>query len=148
MRIKSSVAITLLAAVTLAIGCAGPERKLGRGINNVTEFTRLGEISRNVEQTAIFDSPAQGYTTGFIRGFDHSVVRTLVGAYEIVTFPIPNYHGKDYGPVLYPEDPVYPDSYKPGLVADNIFAPDASLGFAGGDVFPFSPGSRFRIFDN
>lgn len=148
MRIKSSVAITLLAAVALATGCAGPERKLGRGITNVTEFARGGEISRSVEQTAIFNSPEQGYTTGFIHGFDRSVVRTLVGAYEIVTFPIPNASGKDYGPVLYPEDPVYPDSYRPGLVADSVFSPDTSLGFSGGDVFPLSPGSRFRIFDN
>ena len=33
-------------AVVLA-GCAGPERKLGRGINNMLEFTRGGEIRRS-----------------------------------------------------------------------------------------------------
>jgi len=148
MRISFPVAISVIAAAVLATGCAGPERKLGRGITNVTEFARLGEISRSVEQTAVFGSPEQAYTTGFIHGFDRSVVRTFTGVYEIVTFPVPNYSGKDYGPVLMPEDPVYPDSYHPHMLADSIVSPDTSLGFGGGDVFPFSPGSRFHIFDN
>jgi len=45
-------------------------------------------------------------------------------------------------------NPVYPDSYKPHLLADPTFGPDNSLGFSGGDVAPIIPGSRFRIFDN
>jgi hypothetical protein len=28
-----------------------------------------------------------------------------------------------------------------------MFATDTNLGFSGGDVAPFIPGSRFRIFD-
>jgi putative exosortase-associated protein (TIGR04073 family) len=129
------------AAVLLA-GCAGPERKLGRGINNVTEFTRLGEIRRSMEQTALWDGVEPAYTTGFIRGLNRSVVRTAVGVYEIVTFPIP-----DYDPIFLPENPVYPDSFRPGLIADPTFGPDSSIGFSGGDVAPMVPGSRFRIFD-
>jgi len=54
-------AITLLAAVALvavfASGCAGPEEKLGRGINNSLEFARLGEMRRSIEQTAVFSTP-------------------------------------------------------------------------------------------
>ena len=45
-------------------------------------------------------------------------------------------------------DPIYPDSYKPHLLADPTFGPDTALGFSGGDVAPIFPGSRFRIFDN
>jgi putative exosortase-associated protein (TIGR04073 family) len=131
-------------ALFLAAGCAGPEQKLGRGINNVTEFARLGEIRRSMEQTAIWDGTDQAYTTGFIRGFDRSMARTAVGAFEILTFPIPT---PNYDPIFLPAYPVYPDSYAPALIADPMFGPDAYLGFSGGDVAPFSIGSRFRIFD-
>jgi putative exosortase-associated protein (TIGR04073 family) len=125
-----------------ATGCAGPEQKLGRGINNVTEFARMGEIRRSMEQTAVWESADKAYTTGFIHGLNRSLARTAVGVYEVLTFPIPS-----YDPVFLPEGPVYPDSYKPALIADPTFGPDAALGFSGGDVAPMLPGSRFRIFD-
>ena len=126
-----------------SIGCAGPEHKLGRGINNFTEFARGGEIHRSMEQNAIFREPNVGATTGVIHGFNRSVARTFVGLYEIVTAPFP-----PYDPVIFPVNPVYPASYKPGIIADSIFATDTHLGFSGGDVAPFVPGSRFTIFDN
>ena len=96
---RSSISL-LSIAVTLAIfsaGCAGPEQKLGRGINNVTEFTRLGEMSRSIEQTALWEGANSAYTTGVIRGFNRSLVRTAVGAFEIVTFPLPRY-GPHFAP--------------------------------------------------
>ena len=133
-------------ALFFAAGCAGPEQKLGRGINNMTEFARLGELRRSVEQTAIWEGPDTAYTTGFIRGFDRSIARTGVGLFEVLTFPIPS--GKNgYDPIFLPADPVYPDSYAPALIADPMFGPDAFLGFSGGDVAPMAIGSRFRIFD-
>ena len=147
---------TLLAAgVVVAFltgGCASPpggfafEQKFGRGMRNFTEFTRLGEIRRSMEQTALLDGPNVGYTTGFIRGFNRSLVRTGVGLYEMVTAPFPPHDPlfTDYMSV----NPVYPDSYEPHLIADPTFGPDVSLGFSGGDVAPFVPGSRFRIYDN
>lgn len=135
------------AAVTLALvpGCANMERKLGRGMDNSFEIVRGGEFRRTVEQTALFQSPDVGYTTGFVRGIDRTLGRTAVGVYEIVTFPLPPYDPvfTDY---LAPT-PVYPDNYRPGLLDDSLFATDTSLGFSGGDVAPFMPGSRFRIFD-
>ncbi len=141
--------MSLLAVVLglglLLPGCAGPERKLGRGVRNATEFARMGEIRRSMEQSSLWDGPDVGYTTGVIKGFNKSIARTAIGAYEIVTFPIPSYDpiATNY---LKP-NPVYPDSYKPWLLADPIFGPDANLGFAGGDVAPFIPGSRFFIYD-
>jgi len=145
---KPSFFLSLIGAVALVAGCAGPEQKLGRGMVNVMEFVRGGELRRSMEQTAIFGSPSQTFTTGFIHGLDRTAARTGAGIYEIATFPIPNYRPGDYGPIYRPTDPVYPDSYKPSWLADTMFAPDTNLGFSGGDIAPFIPGSRFRIFDN
>jgi len=129
----------------LAAGCANTEQKFGRGLTNIMEPLRLGEMRRSVEQTALFDSPDAAYATGFIRGLNRTLARTGIGVYEIVTAPIPPYDPvfTDY---LTP-GPVYPDSYTPNLVEDSTFSTDTNLGFAGGDVHPLIPGSRFRIFD-
>jgi len=153
----------LLTAVPLAAlltsGCAdlsayntATETKLGCGLNNTYEVVRMGEMRRSIEQTAVFESPDTGYTFGAVRGFDRTLERTGLGVWETVTFPLP----LKYDPVargysklweLTP-DPVYPESYKPGLVSDSIFDTDTYTGFTGGDVAPFIPGSRFKVFDN
>ena len=164
MRISNFLA--LLGAMALAAGCAGPERKLGRGMLNLTEFARGGEIRRSMEQTYLWDDTESTYTTGLIRGFNRSVARTAIGIYEIVTFPIPSYdpvltstnriypdpnmrnRKYPFGGMVLTEYPTYPDSYRPGIMDDSIFATDTSLGFSGGDVAPMIQGSRFRIFDN
>ena len=159
--------IFLVAVTALAFtGCAGPEQKLGRGLNNLTSFVHGGEMRRSIEQTALWDGADSAYTTGFIRGFNRSLARTAIGAYEVLTFPLPSYNpmfasrNKNYpdntiknrsypfGGMVLSENPDYPDSFKPGLFADSIFATDTSLGFSGGDVAPMIPGSRFHIFDN
>lgn len=142
MRKLISSALATLAIGTFATGCAGPEQKLGRGISNVSEFARMGEIRRSMEQTAIWEGPDKAYTSGVIRGVNRSLARTAVGVYEIVSFPFP-----PFDPVFLPSDPVYPDSYVPNLMADPTFGPDAALGFSGGDIAPMIPGSRFRVFD-
>ena len=132
-------------AGALASGCASAEKKFGRGVSNMLEFTRLGEIRRSVEQTTLFDRPDSRYTGGFVKGFNRSLARTTLGIYEVVTAPLP-----PYDPLLttyLKADPVYPDNYAPGILADSLFATDTNLGFSGGDVAPFIPGSRFRIFD-
>lgn len=134
-------------AAVLVVGCAGPEKKLGRGIANVTEPVRMGELRRSMEQNALANGPDVSYTRGFIEGVNRTVGRTAVGVYEIITFPFPNTGENGYDAVLYPANPVYPDSYKPRILADPMYSPDADLGFSGGDVAPWVPGSRFRIFD-
>lgn len=140
---RTSYLSVLFAGIAMVItGCAGPEHKLGRGINNITEFPRGGEIRRSMEQTALFQGPDRAYTYGFIHGFNRSMARTFVGAYEIITAPFP-----PYDPVIFPVDPVYPENYKPSVLADSIFETDTHLGFSGGDIAPWSPGSRFSIFD-
>jgi putative exosortase-associated protein (TIGR04073 family) len=139
------LAITTLAALFTA-GCAGPEQKFGRGMSNTFEIVRMGELYRSVEQTAIFDSPSTGYTYGVVHGLNRSLERTGLGIYEMVTAPLPPYH-----PVLtryFSPGPVFPDSYKPGLLADPLFSSDIYAGYSGGNIAPFIPGSRFTVFDN
>jgi putative exosortase-associated protein (TIGR04073 family) len=143
MRTSFSLLASVATIAVLGVGCAGPEQKLGRGINNITEFARGGEIRRSMEQTALFNGPDVAYTTGFLHGFNRSLTRTAVGAYEIITAPFPPYE-----PVFFPVNPVYPESFKPRILADQAFTTDANLGFGGGDVAPMIPGSRFSIFEN
>ena len=140
---------TLLASLAMAgallTGCANTEKKLGRGMSNMTELVRLGEMRRSIEQTALFDQPGGHYATGFLRGLNRTLARTGVGLYEVVTAPFPPYDPifTDY---LSP-NPVYPDNYRPGILDDAMFATDANMGFSGGDIFPYIPGSRFKIFE-
>jgi len=149
MRCLSSL-LSLSAVAALAVistGCAGPEKKFGRGLANISEPIRLGELRRTMEQTAISEGPDVSYTKGFIKGLNRTIARTAVGAYEVITFPIPDHSFSDYEPIYKPTNPVHPDSYTPRILADPMYQPDSSLGFGAGDVAPWIAGSRFRIFD-
>lgn len=131
----------LLAVVAALVGCTSAEQKLGRGFNNLTEPLRFGELQRGYEQGVLFGG-ANGATVGAIKGFNRTIGRTVVGAVEVLTFPIPS------DPYIKPDGKVYPDSYKPGnLGAATILATDNSLGFESSDVAPVIPGSRFRVID-
>jgi putative exosortase-associated protein (TIGR04073 family) len=161
------IAVSLLAVIIVAAltGCAGPENKFGRGLNNMTALVSGGDIRRSMEQTALWDDPNRAPTTGFVRGFNRAMARTGIGIYEVVTFPLPPYgpllvpehnlypdHSiktvgrQDWGGLRLPEGPVYPASYKPGLRDNTFMSTDSALGFGGGEVAPMVPGSRFKIF--
>jgi len=147
-RFSTLLSLSIVSATAvLLVGCAGPSQKLGRGIANITEPIRWGELSRTMEQTYLTSGPDVSYTAGFVHGVGRTIGRTVVGAYEIVTFPIPDHGSEGYGPILFPANPVYPDSYKPNVLSDGIYQADSNLGFGGGDVAPWFPGSRFHIFD-
>ena len=145
MRNTFTLLASLAMAGALLTGCANTEKKLGRGMSNMTELVRLGEMRRSIEQTALFDQPGGHYATGLLRGLNRTLARTGVGLYEVVTAPFPPYDPifTDY---LSP-NPVYPDNYRPGILDDAMFATDANMGFSGGDIFPYIPGSRFKIFE-
>src|ERR1043166_5839937 len=66
-------------AAAFATGCAGPERKFGRGINNTFEIVRHGELRRSLEQTAMVYTPEEGYTRGAVTGLNRTLARTGVG---------------------------------------------------------------------
>jgi putative exosortase-associated protein (TIGR04073 family) len=141
------LALAALGALFTA-GCAGPEQRLGSGFTNVTEFARLGEMQRSVEQSSVFD-PDAGAATGLIHGFDQSVYRTVAGVYQIVTFPAGNaLTESSFDQKYIPRGTTYPDSYRPGLPDTSTFQTDTYFGFSGGDVAPFVPGSRFAVFPN
>jgi putative exosortase-associated protein (TIGR04073 family) len=146
-NITSLLALATLAALFTA-GCAGPEQRLGSGVNNLTEFVRMGEMQRGIEQSTLFD-PQAGFATGAIHGFDQSVYRTMAGAYQIVTFPAGNYLTQTSFEQKYmPKGTPYPDSYHPGLPNQSTFQTDTYIGFSGGNIAPFVPGNRFSIFEN
>ncbi len=137
----SALALTGL----LAGGCANTEQKFSRGMSNLAEPVRMGELRRTMEQTALFTGPDTSYTRGFFSGLNRTLARTGMGVYEVVTAPFPPYHPV-WTSYLKPGI-VYPDNDVPNLVEDSTYATDTNLGFSGGDVFPIVPGSRFRIFD-
>lgn len=138
--LKSVLLVT--AAAGFSTGCMDAERKLGRGINNLMEPVRLGEMRRSVEQTTLNEGADVGKTVGVIHGFNRTVGRTVVGAFEVVTFPLPS------EPYIKPSNPVYPDSFKPKHTSTSSLETDNYIGFdTSGDIFPLSPGSRFHIFD-
>jgi putative exosortase-associated protein (TIGR04073 family) len=139
--------VPLLGLALILAGCAGPEEKLGRGLMNMGEIVRMGEMRRSIEQTAVIDDSSLEFTTGVLRGADRTAQREFAGFYEVFTFPFPNHSPKDYGPIFFPAGPVYPDSYRPEMLSDQITSPDTSLGFGGGDIAPMLVGSRFHVFD-
>jgi putative exosortase-associated protein (TIGR04073 family) len=146
MRNTLYLAGLLVSVALFAVGCAGPEAKLGRGIANSQEFIRLGEFQRAQEQSALFGGTDVAITTGMVAGMDKTLARTGIGLYEIVTFPIPPYHPvcTDY---LTPK-PQYTDAFKPRKWSESTFDTDRMTGFSGGDVAPWFMGSHFRVFDN
>ncbi len=58
---------------------------MGRGIGNMTEIVRGNEMQRSIEQAGIFEGPDTGMATGIVRGINHTLARTGVGIYEVVT---------------------------------------------------------------
>jgi len=143
MRISTITSGLIAAVALLAVGCAGPGQKLGRGLRNTVEPIRMGEMRRSLEQSALLDGSGGAFSTGLVKGLNRTVCRTFAGVYETITFPIPSYDPLSKRLA----HPVYPDSFKPGLLGDPLFSPDSALGFHGGDVAPIVPGSRFRVFD-
>jgi putative exosortase-associated protein (TIGR04073 family) len=141
MRTPFKPVCLLLTVAAVLVGCTSAEQKLGRGVNNMTEPFRMGEIQHGYEQGVLFGG-ANGAAVGTLKGINRTIGRTFVGAFEVLTFPIPS------DPYIKPDGKVYPDSYKPGhLGAGTILATDNSLGFESSDVAPVVPGSRFRVID-
>ncbi len=88
--------------VTRWNGAGAAWEKAGRGISNVT-LGFVVEWPKTMVLETEAHGPVFGLTVGLIKGMGLGVGRTLVGVYELVTFPLPN--GSDYAPVLEPGTP-------------------------------------------
>src|ERR1043165_7116956 len=91
MRKTLSFLAAVAVAGALASGCANTEKKFGRGMINMLEPVRMGEMRRSIEQTGLFAGPDASYTSGFIKGLNRTLARTGIGIYEVVTAPFPLY---------------------------------------------------------
>jgi putative exosortase-associated protein (TIGR04073 family) len=65
------------------------------------------ELPKTIYYDTLEDGPLYGLTVGVLEGLSWGIARTLVGIYEVVTFPFPAPEG--YRPIL---TPAYP--YQPG----------------------------------
>lgn len=81
----------------------GAWEKAERGLSNVTVGFVI-EVPKTVAHESEAHGPLFGATVGLIKGMGLGVGRTLVGAYELVTFPAPN-GVVGYAPVLEPGTP-------------------------------------------
>jgi len=82
----------------MAFRPAGAMTKLLRGVVNLA--TGWVELPKKIHQTAQDSGAGTAATYGLLRGVGHTFVRTLAGAYEIITFPFPA--PTDYRPVIRP----------------------------------------------
>lgn len=115
---KHIVTATLAVAVIALAGTACAERygdayrddsafgkmgnKLGRGAANV--FTSVVEVPKNISNEWRKSDPVTGVIVGTVKGFAWWGTRVAVGAFEVVTFPVPV--PANYEPLMYPEYPL------------------------------------------
>jgi len=64
------------------------------------------ELPKTVYYDTLEDGPLYGLTVGVLEGLSWGIARTLVGIYEVVTFPFPAPEG--YRPILTPAHPYQP----------------------------------------
>lgn len=140
--LNSLFAFAAVGLLPLLTGCNSMEQKLGRGLANVYEPLRMGELRRSVEQNSISDSPSGGPGYGIVHGIARTFQRTAVGAFEVVTFPIPT------EPIIHPVAPVYPDSQPRQQMGNLGVGSDQYLGFQDAAVTPFLPGVEFNPLQN
>ncbi len=109
-KMSVKVVVVLVLGITLATQSAwavgaevdtgvGVVTKLFRGIINAA--TGWMEIPKQMVLVGQDSGPGPAVTWGLIKGVGYAVGRSVVGAYEIVTFPMPIPEG--YRPIMQPE---------------------------------------------
>lgn len=83
-----------------------PAQKMMRGLAN-TGLGVVVEVPKTIFYDTLEDGPLYGLTVGILEGLSWGIARTLVGVYEVVTFPFPVPEG--YRPIYKPNHP-----YEPG----------------------------------
>lgn len=100
--IKKAAAGLFAAAILLSANVCyanDPFTKLGRGAANV--LTGWIEVPKGIQAESAETNGLSGATVGLAEGLGMGIVRTVAGAYEIISFPFPA--PADYQPVLEPE---------------------------------------------
>jgi putative exosortase-associated protein (TIGR04073 family) len=95
-------------APELSAGNSDAWKKLGRGVCNMLTFPL--EIPNQISKVNLTDGPMAAYTWGLVKGVGMTAFRALVGAYEVVTFPV-----------------ALPEGYQPILTDPEFFFEDQSI---------------------
>ncbi len=104
------IAIILMLSVVLIGGISSPAwaeqetgalvvNKLFRGIANAA--TGWMELFKQPSLVWQESGPARGLSWGLVKGLGYAIARSVGGAYEIITFPVPIPDG--YRPIMQPE---------------------------------------------
>lgn len=102
-----AVGMALVLLTGSAVGPAWAEQDTGRLVMTklfrgmVNAVTGWMEIPKQMIQTSEQSGVGVGVTWGFVKGLGWAVGRSMIGGYEIVTFPFPV--PEEYRPVLQPE---------------------------------------------
>ena len=105
MTARRFSAVVMVVVLALVVGSVAPAfaqdvgHKLGRGLVNVG--TGWIELPKGIRDGSQQENPFVGVTAGLFKGLGLGLLRTGVGALEVVTFPFP--WPKDYAPVYEPE---------------------------------------------
>lgn len=100
MKAKIVVSAFFLLFLSAQAAWADAGTKFARGLSN-TAFGWF-EIVNEIGNESDRHGPIIGFPSGMIRGAVFGIGRTLVGVYEIITFPFPN-GKKEYAPLVLPE---------------------------------------------
>lgn len=77
-------------------------QKAIRGLAN-SGLGVVAELPKTIYYDTLEDGPLYGLTVGVLEGLSWGIARTLVGVYEVVTFPFPVPEG--YRPIYQPQYP-------------------------------------------
>jgi len=127
-RILALAAVAFIMLCTIDVSAGNPIRKISRGIANIG-FGGL-ELPIQVYDVTKEEGGISGATYGVVKGVAYTVARILVGATEVVTFPMPlpgcpddpRDSGWGYGAIMRPEWVVDPEHN-----AYNIFYQDTEV---------------------
>ena len=76
--------------------------KLGRGFANF--FTGVVEVPKNISREWRKSDPVTGFVVGGVKGIGWAGTRMAVGAFDVVTFPVPV--PANYEPLMQPPTPL------------------------------------------
>ncbi len=97
MMLGGFLSVVVSQSTAQALGSSAGD-KLTRGLANTVQG--VPEVPRHINHTTKTQGLLTGMTVGLGKGLGYGVLRTLVGLYEVVPFPIPVPSG--YAPIIQP----------------------------------------------